>query len=389
MLCRPRPIERFSEFSSSPVSGEERSNPHRIALGLARKEGRGDHFTGTTEAGSIGQVNRTSPLLLALLFTSWTAEARIGETAEESKKRYGEEQTLLLLQKQIDELEVSLAGIKKLFKEVIYPPEVSQRLEKWRTSSGDRESYERLNLDGVKDLAVKSAQYERFRKIKDFYRELKNKAGAERVAEVVSNKEIADFFGKKIVSYEGLGTEIEKLDKKLQWLSYITNRSGSPFAYEETIKELVKSAGVIEKTEQTIKGLKEREADLTDTSKKRSKEELKFFKDGYWIMCFLRNDKTYQIFYYRKEISSDDVMRVLANNSDEGITWESVVVKDRVVDEKEFQPLVVYHSSDGKLEGIFGKSVKSKIDIGGMRSVLIRERSSEVEPAIKKEEKGL
>ena len=329
------------------------------------------------------------PLLLALLFTSWTAEARIGETAEESKKRYGEEQTLLFVQKKIDELEVSLAGIKKAFKEVIYPPQASQQLEKERNSFVDRESYERLDINRVKDLAVKSAQYERFSRIKDFYKELKNKTGAERVSGVANNKDIAAFFGKRIVSYEGLGTEIEKLDKNLEWLSYIANRSGYPFAYEETIKELVKSADVIEKTEQTIRGLKEREAELTDTSKKKSVEELKFFKDGYWIMCFLRNDKTYQIFYYRKEISSDDVMRVLVNNSDEGVSWESVVVKDRVVDDKEYLPLVVYQSSDGKLEGIFGKWVKDKIDIGDMRGVLIRERSSVVEPAIKKEEKGL
>lgn len=333
------------------------------------------------------------PTLIALLFTCWTAEARIGETAEESKKRYGEEQTLLFVKNKIDELEVSLAEIKKAFNEVDYPPSVAGELERQRLSMSwsDNEAYKNRNIKRVKELATKSAQYEKFRKIKDFYRDLENKGGVVQNAEVRKSVEIADFFGRKIHSYDGLGAEIERLENDLKWInSFVTNRSSTlSMGDEGTIKAIVESAVAIERGEQTIKGLKEREAELTDTSKTRSKEELKFFKDGYWIMCFLRNDKTYQIFYYRREISSDDVMRVLVNNSDEGVTWKSVVVKDRVVDEKEFQPLVVYHSSDGKLEGIFGKWVKSKIDIGDMRGVLIRERPSVVEPAIKKEEEGI
>lgn len=333
-------------------------------------------------------MRHPAPILLILLFTSWTAEARIGETAEESKKRYGEEQTLLFVQKKEDELEVSLLELKKAFKELKYPPAVEERLTKERGSFADS-MRENMDLKRVKDLAVKSSQYERFRKIKDAYQENKSKGSFEREMFVSTNKELADFFGKRITSFEGLSSEIEALDGSLRWLAYQSDPSRIDFGYQETIRELVKSAEVIEKTEQTIKGLKEREAELTDTSRKKSVEELKFFKDGYWIMCFLRNDKTYQIFYYRKEISNEDVMRVLVNNSDEGVTWESVVVKDKVVDDKEFLPLVVYRSSDGKLEGIFGKWVKDKADLGDMRGVLIRERSSVVEPAIKKEESGL
>jgi len=388
VLCWPRPIERFSEFSSSPVSGEERSNPHRIALGLARKEGRGDHFTGTTEAGSIGEVKHLPPLLLALLFTSWTAEARIGETAEESKKRYGEEQRLLLVQNTIDKHEVLLGDLRKSFNDPNYPVGLSDANERKET----------------KELAVKYAQHERFRKIKDFYQELKTKGAFERGALVANNKETADFFGKRIVSFESLGNEIEKLDARLKAFSSrmmppehtyngsdeflrAVERGGE--LQREAIRNIAKTAEAIEEGEQFIEKLKKEEIELTETSKGKSEETLKFFKDGYFIACFLRNDKTYRIVYYRDEVTSDDVMRVLVNNSDEGVTWQSVVVKDPVVEDKNFLPLVVYYSSDQKLEGFFGKWGRNQTDLSEKKGVLIRERSSEVEPAIKKEEKGL
>lgn len=345
-----------------------------------------DHFTALLEAGNIGEVKHPASLLLALLFTSWTAEARIGETAEESKKRYGEEQTLLGVRQQIDEIEVALAGLKKAFDD----PQVLSYCSNEEAKA-------------LKELAQKSAQNERFIKIKDFYKDLQGKGSLERNALISNNRDVNDFFGKKIVSYEALGREIKDHDLKLKNLSEriqptplyegpdeflrLASRGGE--LRRKQIIQYIELVDTMEKCEQRIKTLKQKEHDLADIEKHSNKEELKFFKDGYWIMCSLRNDKTYQIFYYRKEISSEDVMQVLVNNSDEGVTWESVVVKDQVVDDKEFLPLVVYSSSDGKLEGIFGKWVKDKADLGDMRGVLIRERSSVIEPAIKKEERGL
>lgn len=53
MLYGLRCAEEFLDFPPSLVSGDRRFNAHRIALGLARKGGGGDRFTGMTQAGSI------------------------------------------------------------------------------------------------------------------------------------------------------------------------------------------------------------------------------------------------------------------------------------------------------------------------------------------------
>lgn len=246
-----------------------------------------------------------------------------------------------------------------------------------------------LDNDRIIRAATKLARYGQFIKLKESYQKLIGEGVFKQVVFYKDNKERSErFFNQKIVSYEGLGQEIKSYEDDIKWLNDLRNDDKSglyQYDQKQKIEEIVERTEQIEKKRESINELKEREKDLADPSVRKDTQVLNFTKGGYNIQCTLKDDKTRQILYSKKEISGNEVMQTLLNNGDDGVTWENV---DDL--SNPYSMRYVYHSSDHKLEAIFMK-------INDSMGILIRERSAPEKPARreaeglpqKKEEKGL
>jgi len=214
--------------------------------------------------------------------------------------------------------------------------------------------------------------YDEFRKIKDEVKELKTKGVFDRQEYVKKNFSTkANFFGKPIVSFEGLQGEIANKDKVD---AVVQKDPPEEFVEYKKWRATLKDAENANNEAGNIEDkhlAKQQDGAKGDIS-------LIFKKDVFTIVCFLRDGKTHTQIFTSGNMSLDEAKTIMEKN-DEG-RWLEKDSSQLPKDEK-WLFLNLFESESGSLEAYYGKYREDKDDFGSMRGVLIREKNA---PSIQK-----
>jgi len=192
----------------------------------------------------------------------------------------------------------------------------------------------------------------------------KNKTDFEKKTFFTKNKKIIqDILGndvKSLMEFEAIYEELTK------YLAFIEESTPPWFLKYRQLKN----------SEQQMAKLKEETRRLEASLQKASDGEaggyqtMTFNRSGFKIYVYLYNHKTYKMIFLAEEISENDVLAILHNNSDGDDTWESF--RPPVpIDETNWTILMEYKSSDNRLKAKFGKYRTDMNDSGTMRGVCI------------------
>jgi len=287
---------------------------------------------------------------------------RIGESAQESRARYGEDETLSDIKDLFDKTEVRhlllLQKYKEMQKEriVLNVGETIAGLgeEKPQTTVRTRE-IDIKTLMSLRDQQPKFLEdAQDMEKKSDFAQQLyyqRNKAN------------IQEFFGKDVSNI----MEFQVLYSAVK--NYLLEIERSPPSWFINYKDMKYS-------EERLAALKTEIKSLEDSLQKISNgvatgyQKMTFNKSGFKIYAYFYNNKTYKMIFLSENINENDVFDILKNNSDGNSAWESQQPAD-VVDETNWKVLMEYKTSDDKLHAKFGKYRTDMNDFGSMRGVVV------------------
>jgi hypothetical protein len=303
-------------------------------------------------------------ILRAILFGSLLlgldAYGRIGESAKESRARYGEDSTLSEIKELYDKTEVSHLLLQQEFKKT-QNQKITLNIGDTFVGLGEQPT----TYQNQREVSIKTLMEMRDNPPKAFseFRE-KNKTDFEKKIFFTKNKKIIqDILGndvKSLMEFEAFYGEITK------YLAFI-EQSTPPWFLE--YKQLKNSEQQMAKLKEEIRRLEVSLQKVSD-GEAGGYQTMTFNKSGFKIYVYLYNDKTYKMIFLAEEMSENDVLAILQNNSDGDSTWESF--RPPVpIDETNWIILMEYKTSDNRLKAKFGKYRTDMNDFGTMRGVSI------------------
>lgn len=299
-------------------------------------------------------------ILFGSLLLGLDVYARIGESAKESRARYGEDSTLSEIKELYDKTEVSHLLLQQEFKET-QNQIVTLNIGNTFVGLGEQPA----TYQQQREVTIKTLMELRDNPPKAFSDfGAKTKTDFEKKTFFTKNKKIVqDILGndvKTLMEFESIYGEIKK------YLAFI-EQSTPPWFLE--YKQLKDSEQRMAKLKEEIRRLEESLQKVSD-GEAGGYQTMTFKKSGFKIYVYLYNDKTYKMNFLAEEISENDVLAILQNNSDGDSTWESF--RPPVpIDETNWVILMEYKTSDGKIKAKFGKYRTDMNDFGTMRGVSI------------------
>ena len=285
---------------------------------------------------------------------------RIGESAKESRARYGEDSTLSEIKELYDKTEVSHLLLQQEFKET-QKGKITLNIGQAIAGLGERPTIHQKQ----RDVSIKTLMEIRDNPPKVFldYKS-KTRTDFEKKVFFTQNKVvIQEVFGKDVNSlmeFESLYEEITK---------YLAQIEQSPPHWFLEYKQLKNSEEQIAKLKKQIGKMEESLQKVSDGEAK-GYQTMTFNKSGFKIYAYLYDDKTYKMIFLSEEILENDVLAILRNNSDENSQWESIR-PPIPIDETNWKILMEYKTSDNRLKAKFGKYRTDMNDFGTMRGVSI------------------
>ena len=285
---------------------------------------------------------------------------RIGESAKESRARYGEDSTLSEIKEIYDKTEVSHLFLQQEFKKT-QKGKITLNIGQAVAGLGERPTI----YQKQRDVSIKTLMDLRDDPPKAFLEySKKTKTDFEKKLFFTQNKEvIQEVFGKDVNSL----MEFESLYEEITKYLAIIEQSPPPWFLE--YKQLKDSEERMSKLKNEIRGLEESLQKVSDGEAK-GYQTMTFQKSGFKIYAYLYNDKTYKMIFLSEEILENDVLAILQNNSDENSTWESIR-PPMPIDETNWKILMEYKTTDNRLKAKFGKYRTDMNDFGTMRGVSI------------------
>jgi hypothetical protein len=338
-----------------------------------------------------------APTAFALLVLICTANARIGETAEESVKRYGEEKSLMRTAMSANIEQNKLNELKGKLKEL--------GTEQWMPEKGE---YVKFTIGQM------FFNYDELNHVSNELKAIKQKSIEDQKNFIKKNfSDYSNLFGKPFTSVEYLAQKVflafestKECNKRIERASLeypdngeieaIFNKKYSDGELEASLDAFNKRAeqislqrGFLSKL-RIYRELLFRKYEMQKCVAKGKLEEgvlienlsggdggsmrLEFEKNGFKIYCLLQGNRTFSITLLSPEIQEAEVFAILQNNVGEGVIWTSIK-PEKPIDETNFQVLMKYESSDQSLEGWFGKYRENQGDFGSMRGVCIFEKA--------------
>ena len=285
---------------------------------------------------------------------------RIGESAKESRARYGEDSTLSEIKELYDKTEVSHLLLQQEFKET-QKEKITLNIGEANAGLGERPTiYQKQSDVSIKTLM--EIRDDPPKVLLDY--KTKTRTDFEKRVFFTQNKVvIQEVFGKDVNSlleFESLYEEIKK---------YLALIEKSPPFWFLKYKQLKDSEERIAKLKKEIGRMEDSLQKVSDGEAK-GYQTMTFNKSGFKIYAYLYDDKTYKMIFLSEQILENDVLSILRNNSDENSQWESIR-PPIPIDETNWKILMEYKTSDNRLKAKFGKYRTDMNDFGTMRGVSI------------------
>ena len=280
-------------------------------------------------------------ILIITTFLGVDAMARIGESAQESRIRYGEDETLSDIKEIYDQTEVKHLLLKEDFKKMENEV-VTLKVGETTVGLGERPTITIRQRDvyiktlmGLRDNPPQFLlEGKAINKKSDFEQQVYFHA---------NKKNIQEYFGKSvdnIMEFELLYTAIEKC---------LIDIEQHPPSWFLQYKQLKYSEERLAKLKEEIKNY---ESSLQKISNGEASgyQTMTFKKSGFKIYAYLYNNKTYKMIFLSEEIGENDVLAILQNNSDGSSNWQSQR-PPQPIDETNWKVLMEYYTMDDKLHG--------------------------------------